>query len=238
MTDRIQKLRKRKFFMLRWFIFFLGLIIMSFGIALMIRAEFGSAPWDVLHIGLYNHLGLTIGTWSIIMGFFIIGLTSLITKKAPQIGAFLNMLLVGIFIDLFLMMPFLTTPHTVIGKIIMLLIGVVIIGYGIGIYISADCGAGPRDSLMLALTDLLGWKVQWIRGTMEVVVLSVGWLLGGPVFIGTIIFCFSIGAIVGITLPQCKKVVQGILNRGEWNEDINKGQIRLNHHDGLGKELR
>jgi uncharacterized protein len=238
MTTRMSFMRKNTTIFTRWFIFFIGLLVMALGIALMIRADYGSAPWDVLHIGLYKRLGLTIGTWSIIVGIIIIAVTSFITKKPPQLGAFLNMLFVGIFIDLYLLLPFLTTPLTTFGKIIMLLIGIVIMGYGIGLYIAANCGAGPRDSLMLALTDLLGWKVQWIRGTMEVVVLVAGWLLGGPVFIGTIIFSVCIGWIVGFTLPQCKKVVLEILNRGEWDEDINKGTLRINNYDGISKEVR
>lgn len=231
-------LSKNAPFLIRWLIFFLGLLVMALGISLMIRADLGSAPWDVLHIGLFNRLGMTIGTWSIIIGFIIIVVTSLMNRKLPQIGAFMNMLFLGIFIDLYLQLPIITTPLTIIGQVIMLLIGIVAIGYGIGLYIAANCGAGPRDTLMLALTDLTGWKVQWIRGTMEVVVLIIGWLLGGPVFIGTIIYCFSIGWIVGISLPQCKKVVIGILNRGEWNENINKGSLRINDHDGISKEIR
>jgi uncharacterized membrane protein YczE len=196
----------------RWLIFMIGLIIMAFGIVLMIRAELGSAPWDVLHIGLEIQLGLTIGTWSIIMGLLIIGLTSYLTKARPQLGAVVNMFLVGVFIDLFMLVPWIQKPDTFIGQLIMLLLGIIIIGYGIGLYIAPKCGAGPRDSLMLALTQITGWKVQWARGAMEIVVLASGWLLGGPVFIGTVVFCLGIGTIVGYTLPQCQRLVDIMLD--------------------------
>jgi uncharacterized membrane protein YczE len=196
---------------LRWLIFMIGLIIMAFGIVLMIRADIGSAPWDVFHIGLTIQLGLTIGTWSIIAGFFIIGLTSLLTKSWPQLGALINMFLVGIFIDLFMLVPWIQKPDAFIGQLIMLIMGIIIIGYGIGLYIAPKCGAGPRDSLMLALTQISGWKVQWVRGVLEIVVLIAGWLLGGPVFIGTIIFSLGIGTIVGFTLPQCQGFVDAII---------------------------
>jgi uncharacterized membrane protein YczE len=195
----------------KWLVFLIGLLIMAFGIVLMIKADIGSAPWDVFHIGLYKQIGLSIGTWSIIVGFFILFITSLLSKEWPQLGAFLNMLLVGIFIYLYMMLPFLQTPDSLIKKIMMLVIGIIIIGYGIGLYISAKCGAGPRDSLMLVLTEKTGWKVQHIRLAMEVMVLTFGFLLDGPIFIGTILFCFSIGPIVGITLPQCEKLVEKIL---------------------------
>ncbi|KAA0549292.1 YitT family protein [Bacillus sp. BGMRC 2118] len=196
---------------IKWSVFFIGLMIMAFGIVLMIKADIGVAPWDVLHIGLYKQFGLTIGTWSIIIGFVVLFSTSLLSKAWPQIGAFLNMLLVGVFIDLFMLLPFITTPSLLVGKVIMLITGVAIIGYGIGVYISAKRGAGPRDTLMLVLTEKTGWKVSRTRLGMEVIVLSVGFLLGGPVSLGTFLFGLTIGPIVGLTLPHCEKVMAKIL---------------------------
>ncbi|AGK55036.1 YczE/YyaS/YitT family protein [Bacillus sp. 1NLA3E] len=188
----------------RLFIFILGLALMSLGISLQIKASIGASPWDVLHIGLFYQFGLTIGTWSIIVGIFILITASLISKEFPQFGAFLNMVLIGLFIDLYLALPFFSTPDTTVGKIIMLLSAIIINGYGMGIYISAQFGAGPRDSLMIALTLKTGWKVKYVRAFMEVMVLFVGWLLGGPVFWGTVLFSISIGYIAGFALPQCQ----------------------------------
>ncbi|SFA38584.1 hypothetical protein SAMN05192569_1001134 [Parageobacillus thermantarcticus] len=198
---------------LQWGIFFVGLLIMSFGIVLTIKADLGCAPWDVLHIGLYRKFGLTIGTWSMIVGVAVLTASALLLKQFPRIGAFLNMIFVGIFIDLYMMIPYLRTPHTLIGKLVMLLVGIVITGYGMGIYISANIGAGPRDSLMLALTELTGWKVQYIRIAMEGLVLFFGWVLGGPVSIGTLIFCVMIGSVTGIALPQCRRATVRMLMR-------------------------
>jgi len=195
----------------RWAIYFIGLLVMSFGIVLTIKANVGCAPWDVLHIGLYRKFGLTIGTWSIIVGIVILALSSLLVKRRPKLGAFLNMLFVGIFIDMYMMIPYLQTPATIAGRFAMLLIGIVIAGYGMGLYISANVGAGPRDSLMLALMDLTGWKVQYIRIAMEAFVLLAGWLLGGPVSIGTLIFCVTIGSVAGVALPQCRRITERII---------------------------
>ncbi|MED2972385.1 YitT family protein [Fictibacillus sp. B-59209] len=225
-------------FFVKWLVFFMGLLIMSFGISLMIKANLGSAPWDVLHIGLYYQFGLSIGTWSIIIGFLIIGATSWLTKKWPQAGAFLNMLFVGIFIDGYLMLPFFKTPDSTAAAIIMLAAGLIINGFGIGLYIASDCGAGPRDSLMLALTEKTGKKVAHIRLFMELFVLAGGWLLKGPVSLGTILFCVSIGSIVGYTLSFCKKIVNYWIERSVYDEDLNKRTIWLDHHDGLGKKVR
>lgn len=186
---------------------------MSLGIVLTIRAELGTSPWDVLHIGLYYQLGLTIGTWAIIVGGTILLLSSIFTKKWPQAGAIVNMLTVGVFIDLYLMMPFIQTPSSAAGKTLMLLMGIIVMGYGIGVYISAGCGAGPRDTLMLALVEKTGMKVSRIRGGIELIVLLIGWLLGGPVFIGTIVCTISIGFVIGITLPQCQKTTNALIEK-------------------------
>lgn len=220
----------------RWIIFFVGMIVMSLGIVLMIEADLGVAPWDVLHIGLTKQLGLTVGTWTIMVGFCIIALTSFLTKEWPQLGAFLNMVFVGVFIDIFRI--FIDTPATTLGQYVMLLVGVIVIGYGIGFYIAPKCGAGPRDSLMIAITEKSGWKVQYVRGIMEMIVLAVGWTLGGPVFIGTILFSLTIGNVVGFTLPQCQRLVDRMIERGIKVENIDKGTLRVNNHDGVSKEIR
>ncbi|MCA1031866.1 YitT family protein [Bacillus timonensis] len=197
---------------------------MAFGIVLTIKANFGASPWDVFHIGLYKQLGLTIGSWSIIAGFVVLLTSSILLKALPQLGAFLNMLFVGLFIDMYMMIPLLRTPVTMLGKITMLIVGIGVIGYGIGLYISARCGAGPRDSLMLALTERTGLKVQYIRGGMELIVLLLGWLLGGPVFWGTFLFSVTIGPIVSYTLPQCQYFSDSVLN-----QLVKKQNIQINH---------
>lgn len=197
----------------RFSIFFIGLLIMALGIVLILKANLGATPWDVLQVGLYYQLGLTIGSWSIIVGFFILGVSALINKKIPQIGAFINMILVGVFIDMYLFLPIMQTPSHFIGKLLMFLIGIIIMCYGMGFYISANLGAGPRDSLMLALTNLTGWKVRNIRGTMEIMVLIIGWLLGGPVAFGTFVISLLIGPVFGYAMPQCTAFTNFLLEK-------------------------
>lgn len=197
----------------RFFIYFLGLLLMSLGIVFLIKADIGATPWDVLHVGLHYQFGLTIGTWSILVGVAILTLASIISKEFPQIGAFLNMLLVGVFIDLYFLLPIIQTPGDWMGKSLMFAAGLLLNGYGMGLYISASFGAGPRDSLMIALTTKTGWKVTYVRAWIEIIVLIIGWQLGGPVFIGTVVFSFVIGPIVGIALPQCKIVTDYFLKK-------------------------
>lgn len=197
----------------RFSIYILGLLIMSLGIVLLIKADLGATPWDVLHVGMYYQAGLTIGSWSIIVGIVILSAAAIISKEFPQIGAFLNMVLVGLFIDMFYLLPFLQTPDGLVGKLIMFVIGIIINAYGMGLYISAQFGAGPRDSLMIALSSKTGWKVRNVRGMMEALVLIVGWQLGGPVFWGTILYGFLIGQLAGITLPQCQRFTDRWLHK-------------------------
>lgn len=123
------------------------------------------------------------------------------------------MLLIGIFIDLYFLIPFIQTPEHWAGKILMFAVGLILNGYGMGIYISARFGAGPRDSLMIALTDKTGWKLKNVRACIEIFVLFLGWLLGGPVFVGTVLFSFVIGPIVGISLPQCQSLTDICLQK-------------------------
>ncbi|MBM7097201.1 YitT family protein [Bacillus sp. H-16] len=206
----------QKFF--RWSVYIIGLIIMSLGISLTILADLGSAPWDVLHIGLTNQFGLTIGTWTIIMGFITLITATMLTKEWPKAGAYLNMILVGVFVDIHLFI--LTTPSTLIGQGFMLVAGILIMGFGIGLYISPRCGAGPRDSFMLAVSEKTGMTASRIRGLMEIVVLAFGWYLGGPVFFGTIIFSLTIGPVTGHCLVLCQTWMDRRMERGISVENI------------------
>ena len=213
----MQRLKNRGQTGPRFIIYLFGLLVMSLGIVLLILADLGPSPWDVLHVGLYYKFGLTIGSWNIIAGFFILGVSAMISKSIPQFGAFLNMILVGLFIDMYLMIPFLHTPSSLTGKVVMFAVALLINCYGMGLYISAQLGAGPRDSLMLAITSKTGWKVGKVRSTMEVFVLILGWQLGGPLFWGTIVISLMIGVIAGFSLPQCQRFTNFILQRLKKN---------------------
>lgn len=195
----------------RFMIYLIGLLIMSLGIVFLIIADLGPSPWDVLHVGLFLQFGLTIGTWNIVAGLFILTLSAFITRSIPQFGAFLNMILVGFFIDMYMLLPFMQTPSFLIGKILMFAVGLILSAYGMGIYISAQLGAGPRDSLMLAITSKTGWKVGYVRNVMEILAFMAGWLIGGPLFWGTVVISFTLGTISGYALPQCQHLTDFIL---------------------------
>ena len=196
----------------RWLFFISGLIVLALGFTMIIKADrLGISPWDVLNVGLFEQFGLTIGTWAILVGLAVIVSTVVFTRKIPQIGTFLNMLLIGVFIDIFNWM--IPDVETLAVQIAMFLVGLLIGGYGVGLYVAPRIGAGPRDSLMLLLVEKTGLSISVIRTSMEVTVAFIGWLLGGPVGIGTIAVALFTGKIVQISLPQFERLLKKIIEK-------------------------
>lgn len=179
---------------------------MALGISMTIKGQqFGIGPWDVFHVGLNNHLGLSIGTWAILTGVIIVVITMIVTKKFPQLGTWLNILFIGSFIDIFnWLLPDVTSY---IGQLVIFVIGVFIMAIGVGVYVSPNVGAGPRDSLMLLLMAKTGWSIKKVRTGIEIIVALAGWALGGPVGIGTIVIALLLGQIVHYSLPMSQKLL-------------------------------
>lgn len=214
-TER--RMYMRKIFMWRWIFFLTGMMVMSLGISMTIKGQrLGIGPWDVLHVGLHQNFGLSIGTWGIITGFIIIIVTAAVLKQWPRLGTWLNMVLIGVFIDLFNWL--LPDFSSMTGQVIIFTIGVIVMAYGVGIYVAPNVGAGPRDSLMLILVDKLGIGIKKVRTMIEIIVAIAGWLLGGPVGFGTVIIALLIGQIVHYSLPQCRKLLLKIA--GEEDESV------------------
>lgn len=179
--------------------FIAGIIVLSLGVALTIKGQIlGVGSWDVLHIGLQKNLGLTVGMWSIILGLLILAVDTFFTKRLPKIGTYLDMFLTGIFIDIFLIV--LPDANTLLEQTLAFVVGVVLLGFGCGMYMVANLGVGPRDTLMLLLVHRLGWSVNRARTTMEVTVAVLGFVLGGPVGVGTVFMAFGLGPVVQLAL--------------------------------------
>ena len=160
----------------------------------MIRANLGTSPWVMLEVALSQITGLTPGTLSVIVGFFVL-VVALILRERIGWGTLGNMLFIGPWEDLAL---FLIPPvkDNFILQMAMLLIAILLMGLASAIYIGVDAGAGPRDSLMLAVKRVSGWSLHRARGSIEVIVVLLGWVLGGPIGIGTVVFALLIGLSV------------------------------------------
>lgn len=185
--------------------FVVGIIILSFGVALTIKAQvIGVGSWDVLHIGLTDTIGLTIGAWSIIVGLTIVAIDCITFKHLPRIGTILDLLIAGTFIDIF--NHLIPSVDHLMAQLIVFCLGVFFLAFGSGMYIVANLGVGPRDTLMLLLSKKLGWSVSNARTTMEIIVALAGFLLGGPVGIGTVIMTFFLGPVMQWALTINEKL--------------------------------
>lgn len=182
-----------------------GLFCFAFGIVLTLKAGVGLGSWDVFHQGLARKTGLTIGQANTIVGAFILLLAWALGSR-PGVATVLNMLLIGVFVDLFLrlgIVPNLAAAPLPL-RVLVDVIGVAVVALGTACYIKANLGAGPRDGLMLALTRRIGGRVSVIRAAIELTVVAFGFLLGGTAGIGTLIFAFGIGPLIGVTFRLFK----------------------------------
>jgi uncharacterized membrane protein YczE len=196
------------------FLFFMvGVFIISMGSCLMIQSHLGLPPWDVLHWGLTKTFGLTFGVWSQIMGLLLIVVTMLITKKRPGIGTILNMFFLGFWIDRIMEWGWIPSFSSFALSLCAFILGVVLTGFGIGMYLVTGWGAGPRDGFTLACVQLFRARFGWVRTITELIVLIGGWLLGGPVFIGTVLFSLTIGLFCDRFIPFWKKRRDRIFNK-------------------------
>jgi uncharacterized membrane protein YczE len=175
----------------------LGLFLMALGVALTLRAGLGLGPWDVLHQGISRHTPLTFGQASEVSGASVI-LVGLLLRVRPGLGTVLNMLLVGFFVDRILATGLIpdARPGGLPVQALMDVMGVLLVGLGSGLYIRAKLGAGPRDGLMLGLQRVTGRRVAVVRGCLELSGAAMGFLLGGTVGVGTLVYALGIGPAV------------------------------------------
>ncbi|HET7139474.1 MAG TPA: hypothetical protein VFI36_04865 [Arthrobacter sp.] len=177
---------------------FVGLAMYGISLAVFIRAGLGLDPWDVFHQGVAGRVGLSIGVVVIIVSFLVL-LLWIPLRQRPGFGTLANAVLVGAFADLGLAV--IPEVSHLGGQIAMLAGAVVLNGIASACYIGARFGPGARDGLMTGLARRTGWSVRVSRTLIEVVVLGIGWLLGGSVGVGTVVYALAIGPLVQLLLP-------------------------------------
>jgi uncharacterized membrane protein YczE len=180
-----------------------GLAFFGFGITLFIRANLGLAPWDIFHKGLSEKLDVSIGLVIVGVGLLLLLLWIPLRQK-PGVGTVLNALEIGFVVNL--TKPLIGEPDQLVMRTFMVIAGVLVIAMGSALYIGAGLGSGPRDGLMLGLSQRsIGGRrisIRVARTTIELTVMIAGLFLGGSIGIGTLIFMFGIGPLVQLVLPR------------------------------------
>ena len=177
---------------------FVGLFLSGVGCALTVQAGLGVDPWTVLAEGISIHTGIGIGWVANMLGFFVLLLWIPLRQK-PGVGTIANILLVGTSMQFALAV--IPPVSGFLAQLAVLLGGIVVVAIASGLYIGAHFGPGPRDGLMTGMHRRLGWPIWTCRAIVELTVLTIGWLLGGTVGIGTVLFAFLIGPLVHLALP-------------------------------------
>jgi uncharacterized membrane protein YczE len=183
----------------RWGQLTLGLFLYGIAVGLLVRADVGLDPWTVFAQGLEVQTGLSLGLISVLIGVVVL-LLWIPLRQRPGIGTVLNVLIIGVMLDVTLFVV--DSPEPLWLKWLMFAAGLSLLALATGLYLGARFGPGPRDGLMTGMHTRFGWTVWKVRAGVEITVLTIGWLLGGTVGFGTIAFALLIGPMVGWALPR------------------------------------
>jgi uncharacterized membrane protein YczE len=175
-----------------------GLALYGVSMALIIRSTLGNMPWDVLHQGLAGRLGWSIGTVTIVVGALVL-LAWIPLRQRPGLGTVSNVVVIGLAVDATLALV--PAPGALPLRGALLVGGVLLNAVATAAYIGVHLGPGPRDGLMTGLVRRTGGSVRLVRTSIEVAVVATGWLLGGTLGVGTVVYALAIGPLVQLLLP-------------------------------------
>jgi len=177
--------------------YIVGLTFLSLGISTMILADLGAGAWDAMYVGLSDITGLSVGTWILIVGVLLILLNGVLLKKIPEFLAVITIIIIGFLIDFWLLYVFSGFSSTDLGlRIIMFIGSTFIIALGITFYLQSNFARNPMDTLMMAIQFRTGKSLAFSKTIMEVTVLIIALIIGGPIGIGTVIVTLSIGPLI------------------------------------------
>ena len=180
-----------------------GLMLFGLGEGLLIVSFTGASPWSVLAQGISLKVNLTIGTITLLISTAVLILWIPLGQK-PGMGTIFNALIIALMIDLCI--KFVPPPSNYVNQLILAVLSVITVVIGGGIYLVSNLGAGPRDGLMIGLQKVTNLPIAFVRATLEISVVSIGWYLGGTVGIGTLLFAFGIGPCVALGLYLVDKI--------------------------------
>ncbi|MGB6247394.1 YczE/YyaS/YitT family protein [Gordonia sp. (in: high G+C Gram-positive bacteria)] len=170
-----------------------GLVLYGVSMSMILHAGLGNIPWDVLHQGLAGQLGLSVGTVTIIVGAAVL-VTWLPLRQRPGFGTVSNVVVIGLAFDA--ASPLLPDHPPLLIAIPMMLGGIVVNAFATALYIGARLGPGPRDGLMTGIVARTGWPVRVVRTGLEVIVVAIGFLMGGTLGVGTVLYAVGVGPLI------------------------------------------
>lgn len=219
---------------------FLGYWVCAVGIVMTLNANLGAAPWDVLHQGIAKVIGIPLGRATIVLGFIIVALNIIFGENIGW-GTVLNMIFIGVFIDILMLNNIIPIFNSPIISFIMMLMGMLVLGYGCVLYIGAGFGTGPRDGVMVALTKRSGKSVRFVKNSVEILAVIAGYLLGGTVGIGTAVMAIAGGYFFQFAFKTTNFDVTGVKHR-YIVDDIRyiKGKIekhRINREEKINNKI-
>jgi uncharacterized membrane protein YczE len=194
-----------------------GLVVYGLSMAMMVRGTLGLDPWDVFHFGIASRLPLSFGGVVIVTGVAVL-LLWVPLRQMPGLGTIANAIVIGLATDAALAV--IAEPSALAARAGLLFGGVVLNGLATALYIGSQFGPGPRDGLMTGLVRRTGWSFRVVRTSLELTVVAVGWLLGGVVGLGTIVYALAIGPLVQLMLPWCIVAVepQDVIRSGGYDD--------------------
>jgi uncharacterized protein len=199
----------------RMVFFFVGLMILTLGVALIIKAGLGASSWDALAVGEATTFGITVGTCVFFNGIILISINAFLLKKSPEILAALSIFIIGLMIDFWLLIGLKDFAPIHIGvQSATLAVGIISLGVGIALYLQARFPSSPMDTVMVAISARFGLSLRSSRLISEALALALAVAFGGAVGIGTIIVTLSLGSIVQFFFPKFEQLLQG------WSEKL------------------
>lgn len=200
-----------------WFIrngfyyYLIGILIFTLGIVLTIQSRLGASPFDALLVGLHRTIGLTVGSWEIVVGLSMILCNAVAERKRPEYIALLTSFVTGIGIDSWLLLFNDLMPQSLFMQYLYLVIGILLIGLGIATYLQSTIAPNPMDRSMLIFSDLTGWSVTYTRAIISIILVILAFFFNGAIGIGTLINALVSGVLISFFIPYIKKLKNKVI---------------------------
>lgn len=192
--------------------FIIGLTVLSFGISMTIKAGLGTGAWDALNVGLSETVGLTPGSWVVIVGVILIFVNAALVKRRPDFAAVITLLITGVLIDFWILRVFDELVVTgYVKQSVIFLLGMVTLSLGLAIYLQAKLPLIPIDNFMMALRERFGLNLMVAKTLGEVIALSAAFIFKGPIGIGTLVVTFAIGPLIQFFFPFFEKLLNKLV---------------------------